>query len=81
MTKKFIQIRGSGDIYEWTPQLEKRDDIDIIAGDDDDNTDTVAAKLSATKRLVHAPETISVKAPKAEKAKPAVPAGVTVAEV
>lgn len=47
--QKFIQIRGTGEVYYHTAELAKRDDIDILDGTDDDTPDTVLATLNAAR--------------------------------
>ena len=62
MAKKFIQIRGSGDIYEFTDVLAARPDIDFIEAGDDDTVETVAQALAKSRRLLAEPETIKLPA-------------------
>lgn len=42
---KFIQVRGSGDIFYWTPALAERDDVDEIEAPDSFNPDQVKESL------------------------------------
>lgn len=94
MAKKFIQIRGSGEIYEHTEILATRPDIDFIEAGDDDTVETVAQALAKSRQVLAKPETFTLPAaapaptpapapaPKAAKqaAAVAVPPGVTVSE-
>lgn len=95
MAKKFIQIRGSGDIYEHTDVLASRPDIDFIEAGDDDTVETVAQALAKSRRLLAEPATIKLSAaesapaptpapapaPAAKKAAAvALPPGVTITE-
>jgi uncharacterized protein YukE len=43
---KFIQVRGSGDVYYYTPELAKRDDVDVIEGPSDATPDDVQRSLA-----------------------------------
>lgn len=90
MTQKFIQVRGSGDVFYYTPELAKREDVDVFEGGDDDTPETVLATLAQfraeleQRRADEAAALAKAAQEKATAAKKAasshkVPAGVTVA--
>lgn len=63
---QFIQIRGSGDVYHYTVELAKRDDIDIIEAPDGSTPDTVKEALEKTReQLAREAELAAAEAEKA----------------
>jgi hypothetical protein len=47
---KFIQVRGSGDVFYWTPELEKRDDVDVLEAPDGSTPDDVKKALDEARQ-------------------------------